>query len=141
MSFGTNFVVSQGHSSRNREALRALDFHVHVDMFMNPTAENADIVLPASMPWERDALKIGFEITQDAVETIQFRPQMLPQLGDCKADYEIAAELAVRLGLANEFFGGDIEAGWNYQLAPLGMTIDDLRHHPEGRRFPQALRS
>jgi anaerobic selenocysteine-containing dehydrogenase/ferredoxin-NADP reductase len=140
MSFGSNFVVSQGHSSRNLAALRALDFHVHVDMFMNPTAENADIVLPASMPWERDALKIGFEITQAAVETIQFRPQMLPQHGDCKADYEIAAELALRLGLGNEFFGGDIRAGWNYQLAPLGVTVDELRRHPEGRRFPQAFR-
>jgi anaerobic selenocysteine-containing dehydrogenase/ferredoxin-NADP reductase len=140
MSFGTNLVVSQGHSSRNREALRALDFHVHVDMFMNPTAENADILLPANMPWERDALKIGFEITQEAVETIQFRPQMLPRLGECKADYEIAAELAVRLGLANQFFGGDIRAGWNYQLAPLGVTVDELRRHPEGLRFPQAFR-
>lgn len=139
MSFGTNFIVSQGHSSRNREALRALDFHVHVDMFMNPTAENADIVLPANMPWERDALKIGFEITQEAVETVQFRPQMLPQLGACKADYEIAIELAVRLGLADQFFGGDIRAGWNYQLAPLGVTVDALRRHPEGMRFPQPL--
>lgn len=137
MSFGTNFVVSQGHSSRNREALRALDYHVHVDMFMNPTAENADIVLPASMPWERDALKIGFEITQEAVETVQFRPKMLPQLGACKADYEIAAQLALRLGMTEEFFGGDIRAGWNYQLAPLGITVEDLRSHPNGMRFPQ----
>lgn len=140
MSFGTNFMVSQGHSSRNREALRALDFHVHVDMFMNPTAQNADIVLPANMPWERDALKIGFEITQAAVETIQFRPQMLPRLGHCKADYEIVAELAARLGMADDFFGGDIQAGWNYQLAPLGVTVDELRGHPEGMRIPQPFR-
>ncbi|WP_258719575.1 molybdopterin-dependent oxidoreductase [Bradyrhizobium sp. PRIMUS42] len=139
MSFGTNFIVSQGHSSRNREALRALDFHVHVDMFMNPTAENADIVLPANMPWERDALKIGFEITQEAVETVQFRAQALPPLGASKADYEIAIELAVRLGLADQFFGGDIRAGWNYQLAPLGVTVDELRRHPLGMRFPQLL--
>lgn len=140
MSFGTNFMVSQGHSSRNRDALRALGFHVHVDMFMNPTAENADIVLPANMPWERDALKIGFEITQAAAETIQFRPQLLPRLGECKADYDIAIELALRLGLGSEFFGGDIHAGWNYQLAPLGVTVDELRRYPEGRRFPQAFR-
>ncbi|MBR0779825.1 molybdopterin-dependent oxidoreductase [Bradyrhizobium iriomotense] len=137
MSFGTNFVVSQGHSSRNREALRALDFHVHVDMFMNPTAENADIVLPAGMPWERDALKIGFEITQEAVETIQFRPQMLPRHGESKPDYEIVAELALRMGMAAQFFGGDIRAGWNYQLAPLGITVGELRKRPEGMRFPQ----
>ena len=140
MSFGTNFVVSQGHSSRNRLALRALEFHVHVDMFMNPTAENADIVLPASMPWERDALKIGFEITQEAAETLQFRPRVLPQLGECKADYEIATELAVRLGLKEEFFAGDIEAGWNYQIAPLGTSIEVLRRHPEGLRFQQPFR-
>jgi anaerobic selenocysteine-containing dehydrogenase/ferredoxin-NADP reductase len=140
MSFGTNFVVSQGHSSRNRAALRALEFHVHVDMFMNPTAESADIVLPASMPWERDALKIGFEITQEAVETLQFRPRVLPRLGQCKADYEIAGELAVRLGMSEVFFGGDIETGWNYQIAPLGTTIEALRRHPEGLRFPQAFR-
>jgi len=139
MSFGTNFAVSQGHSSRNREALRALDFHVHVDMFMNPTAENADIVLPAGMPWERDALKIGFEITQEAVETIQFRPQMLPRLGESKADYEIVAELALRMGMAEQFFGGDIRAGWNYQLAPLGITVEELSKTPEGMRFPQAF--
>ncbi|WP_246088410.1 molybdopterin-dependent oxidoreductase [Phreatobacter stygius] len=139
LGFGTNFVVSQGDSARNRETLQALEFQVHVDMFMNPTAESADIVLPANMPWERDALKIGFEITQAAVETIQFRPRMVEPAGESKADYEIAAALAVRLGMGDLFFGGDIEAGWNHQLEPLGVTVDDLREHPEGLRFPQAF--
>ncbi|WGR97715.1 molybdopterin-dependent oxidoreductase [Bradyrhizobium sp. ISRA443] len=140
VAFGTNFVVSQGHSERNREALNALEFQVHIDMFMNPTAESADFVLPASTPWERDALKIGFEITQEAVETVQFRPRMVEPVGDVKADYEIAAALALKLGMDELFFGGDIKAGWNYQLAPLGIGVDDLRGHPEGRRFPQSVR-
>jgi len=109
-------------------------------MFMNPTAESADFVLPASTPWERDALKIGFEITQAAVETVQFRPRMVDPVGGVKADYEIAAELALKLGMDELFFGGDIKAGWNYQLAPLGIGVEDLREHPEGRRFPQAFR-
>ncbi len=137
MSFGTNFAVSQGDTARNLRALQALAFHVHVDMFMNPTAENADIVLPANMPWERDALKIGFEITQAAAETIQFRPRVLPPLGESRADYDIAAALALRLGHGEAFFGGDIEAGWNFQLAPLGLTVDDLRRQPDGVRCPQ----
>lgn len=137
VGFGTNFVVSQGDSGRNRATLRALEFQVHIDMFMNPTAESADIVLPANMPWERDALKIGFEITQAAVETIQFRPRMIAPVGESRADYEIAAALALRLGMDELFFGGDIEAGWNDQLEPLGVTVDELRKHPEGLRFPQ----
>ena len=32
------------------------------------------------------------------------------------------------------------DAGWNHQLAPLGVTVDELRRHPEGKRFPQPLR-
>ncbi|UGA40988.1 molybdopterin-dependent oxidoreductase [Bradyrhizobium quebecense] len=141
VAFGTNFVVSQGHTERNRAALKALEFQVHIDMFMNPTAESADFVLPASTPWERDALKIGFEITQQAVETVQFRPRMVEPIGEVKADYEIAAALALKLGMGSLFFGGDIKAGWNYQLAPLGIGVEDLREHPEGRRFPQVFRN
>jgi hypothetical protein len=34
--------------------------------------------------------------------------------------------------MADDFFGGDIEAGWNYMLKPLGLTADTLRAHPEG---------
>lgn len=137
MSFGTNLLASQSDGIRNADALRSLDFHVHVDMFMNPTAENADIVLPASMPWEREALKFGFEITQAAVEHVQLRQRMVTPLGECKADYEIAFALAARLGMNDAFFGGSIEAGWNHQLEPLGITVGDLRAEPAGRRFPQ----
>lgn len=140
MSWGTNFVGSQSDAARNLATLQALDFHVHADMFMNPTAEQADIVLPVGMPWEREALKIGFEITQEAVETIQFRPAMLPRHGEAKADYEIACALAERLGMGERFFGGNIRAGWNHQLAPLGVTVDDIAREPAGRRFPQPFR-
>ncbi len=137
MSFGTNFVVSQAESARNRAALQALEFHVHVDMFMNPTAEQADIVLPASMPWEREALRVGFEISQAAVEFVQLRQRMVPPRGDVRADYDIAFELACRLGHAEDFFGGSIEAGWNHQLEPLGLTVEQLRAAPGGIRLPQ----
>ena len=139
MSFGSNIVVSQGASSRNRDALRALGFHVHVDMFLNPTAENADIVLPASMPWEREALRVGFEITQEAVELVQLRQAMVPALAETRADYDIVFDLACRLGHADAFFGGSVEAGWNHQLAPLGLTVADLRARPEGIRVPQSF--
>lgn len=137
MSFGSNFAVSQIDTGRNLKALQALEFHVHADMFMNPTAECADLVLPVSMPWERDALRIGFEITQEAAETVQLRRKMLPTLGECRADYDIVMALATRMGMGERFFGGDIVAGWNHQLAPLGITVDDLRERPDGLRFVQ----
>lgn len=137
VSFGTNLVVSQADAERNMMALNALDFHVHADVFMNPTAECADIILPVNLPPERDALKIGFEIDQAAVETIQFRPKMIKCEFDARADYEIVFDLACRLGHEDDFFGGSIEAGWNWQLAPLGVTIDELKKLPGGSRFQQ----
>lgn len=137
MSFGTNLLATHAESTENLRMLQALDFHVHVDMFMNPTALNADIVLPASMPWEREALKLGFEITQAAVEMVQLRPRMIAPPGEARADYEIVMALALRLGMADAFFGGSVEAGWNHQLAPLGITVEQLRGQPEGLSFPQ----
>ncbi|NTF83959.1 molybdopterin-dependent oxidoreductase [Rhizobium rhizogenes] len=137
ISFGTNFAVSQSDTPRNLAALRALEFHVHADMYMNPTAECADIVLPVNMPWERDALRPGFEINQEAAETVQLRRRMLEPAGESRADYDIVMSLARRMGMKDAFFGGDVEAGWNWQLEPLGITVDDLRDRPDGMRFPQ----
>ena len=137
VSFGSNLLVTQADAERNARMLRALDFHVHVDVFMNPTADQADIVLPANLPWEREALKLGFEISQQAVEHVQLRPRMVEPPGEARADYDIVMALATRMDMEDAFFGGDIEAGWNHQLAPLGIGVDDLRAQPEGRRFPQ----
>lgn len=50
---------------KGRRALAALDFYVHADLFMNPTAELADIVLPVASCFEREALRFGFEINAD----------------------------------------------------------------------------
>jgi ferredoxin-NADP reductase len=89
------------------------------------------------MPWEREGLRIGFEITQAAVELVQLRQRMVPPRGDVRADYDIAFDLACRLGHADAFFDGSIEAGWNHQLEPLGLTIARLRAEPGGIRLPQ----
>lgn len=137
VSFGNNMLVSQADGDRTRQAIEALDFYVHVDMFMNPTAAMADYLLPANSPWEREALRVGFEITQEAVEFIQFRPRMIESVGQSRADYDIAVALAGKLGLADEFFGGDVRAGWNWHLEPTGVTVEDLVEGEHSVRVPQ----
>ncbi len=138
VSFGNNMTVSQADGERTRAAIEALDLYVHVDMFMNPTAELADYVLPANTPWEREALRAGFEITQEAVEYIQFRPRMIDPIGESRADYEIAVELAVKLGLGERFFDGDVRAGWDWHLAPTGIRLADLIEGEHAVRVPQS---
>ena len=136
IGFGSNIVVSHPNPERSRAALETLDFQVHCDLFMNPTAELADIVLPVNSAWERESLRVGFEITQGAEELVQLRQKMLPSLGQSRSDMEIVFDLACRMGLGDEFFGGNIEAGWNHILEPVGITVAELRGKPEGIRKP-----
>jgi anaerobic selenocysteine-containing dehydrogenase/ferredoxin-NADP reductase len=136
IGFGANIVVSHGDQRTTQRALEALEFQVHCDLFMSPTAQTADIILPVGTAWEREALRVGFEITPEAQEHVQLRQRMVEPVGESRSDMWIAAELAKRLGFGEKFFDGDFDKGWNYSLEPLGITVDDLRAKPEGIRIP-----
>jgi len=136
VNFGANLVMGHGNSARGRDALAAVDFFAHADLFMNPTAEQADIVLPVTSAFESEALRVGFEISQDAQSTVQLRTPLAHARGQARSDLQIVFALAVRLGLGDQFFGGDIEDAWRHQLAPSGITLEQLREHPEGVRLP-----
>jgi anaerobic selenocysteine-containing dehydrogenase len=140
VSFGGNMVMAHADSVRGREALRALDFFVQADLFMTPTAELADIVLPVTTPFESEALKIGFEYTQEAQSLVQLRQPLVAPRGEARSDLQIVFDLATRLGLGAAFWEGDIEAAFRHQLAPSGITLEELRAHPEGVRVPLVTR-
>lgn len=134
IGFGTNTLVSQGDVTRGIEALQCLEFHVHCDLFETPSSRFADIILPVNTPWEREALRTGFEINEEAVEHIQLRQRMVSPRGESKSDTEIVFALAEKLGMGELFFNGSIETGWNWILQPTGLTVDQLRRQPAGIR-------
>jgi anaerobic selenocysteine-containing dehydrogenase len=140
VAFGGNMVMAHADSRRGREALRSLDFLVQADLFMTPTAELADIVLPVTTPFESEALKIGFEYSQEAQSLVQLRQPLVAPRGEARSDLQIVFDLATRLGLGAHFWNGDIEAAWRHQLAPSGISLDDLRTHPQGVRVPLTTR-
>jgi anaerobic selenocysteine-containing dehydrogenase len=140
VGFGANLLLSHSAGRRGREALAALDFYVHADLFMNPTAELADIVLPVASAFEREALKIGFEVSQDAQSLVQLRQRVVEPRGEARSDTEIIFDLASRLGLGAHFWDGDIEAAYRHQLDPSGVSLDALREQPGGVRVPQQPR-
>ncbi len=132
VGFGANLLVSHGGPVRGHEALKALDFCVYADMFMTPTAALADVVLPVATPWERSAIRAFFEPGAAAAAHLQFRDAVLEPIGESRSDAWIVFELAKRLGLADRFWGGDLEAGYRAMLDPTGISLDDLRACPEG---------
>lgn len=138
VGFGANLVLSQPDSARTAAALDALEFQVHCDLFENPTARHADYLLPVSTPWEREGLRIGFEIGPRAMEQVQLRRALVPPPPGnvARSDLEIIFALATRLGLGALFFEGDIDRAHDHVLAPIGLSMAQLRAHPAGVRVP-----
>jgi len=136
VGFGANMLLAHADGARGRDALKELEFYVHADLFMNPTAELADVVLPVASSFEREALKIGFDISPEAQSLIQLRPAVVPPPGEARPDTDIIFALATRLGLGAHFWNGDIDAAYRHQLAPTGVTLEQLRSTPGGVRVP-----
>jgi anaerobic selenocysteine-containing dehydrogenase len=140
VGFGANLLLAHAGTLRGRQALTALDFYVHTDLFMNPTAELADVVLPVASAFEREALKVGFEISQEAQSLIQLRQRMVEPQGEARSDTEVVFELAQRLSLGAHFWDGDIQAAYRYQLGPSGVSLEALQAQPGGVRAPRPTR-
>ena len=140
VNFGANLVMAQADSARGRDALAALDFMVHADTFLSPTANLADIVLPVATPFEVEALRIGFEVSQEAQSLVQLRRPVHAPSGEARSDLQIVFALAQRLGLGEHFWDGDIDAAWRHQLEPSGITLEQLRAQPAGITLSLATR-
>ncbi|GAA3818286.1 molybdopterin-containing oxidoreductase family protein [Nocardioides panacisoli] len=140
MAFGGNPVMAHADSARGRAALSSLEFFAHADLFMTPTGELADIVLPVASAFESEALKVGFEYSQEAQSLVQLRKPLVAPRGEARSDLRIVFDLATRLGLGDRFWDGDIDAAWAHRLEPSGMTLEQLRARPEGIRVPLTTR-
>jgi anaerobic selenocysteine-containing dehydrogenase len=136
LGFGSNLLLAHADPVRGREALSRLEFYAHADLFMSPTSALADIVLPVASCFERESLKLGFEISVGAQSLVQYRHPVVPAIGEARSDTEIVFGLARRLGLAEHFWDGDIDAAYRHQLAPSGLTLDQLKAQSTGIQMP-----
>jgi len=140
IGFGSNLLFSQPDADTARAALARLDFLVYADLFLTPTAALADVVLPVASAWEREGLRVGFGPTLEGEAFIQLRPQVVAARGESRSDTWIVCELAKRLGLGAEFFGGDEDEGHRWMLAPSGVALEQLRVQRQGVRVPLETR-
>ncbi len=94
---------SLADSQRMREALRALDTLVVIDVAMSETAALADYVLPASTQFEKaEATFFNFDFPRNA---FHLRPRLLDPIGGSDGplpEAEIHARLAEALGAVTE---------------------------------------
>ncbi len=75
------------------------------------TARRADIVFPATTPWERE------DIARAQGDSYLFHmSKLIPPVGEARDDYEIFRELARRLGIDGKFSLGRSSAEWQEVL-------------------------
>ena len=99
---GHNFVNQNPNMNKViNELLPRLEFIVVVDVFMNPTAQYADIVLPACTGFEYiDVCMPGQSFYHPFLQLAQ---KVIEPLYESKPDFDIVTELARRMGLGQYF--------------------------------------
>jgi formate dehydrogenase major subunit len=94
---GEDMALVDADANHVHEVLSSLEFFVVQDIFLSRTAQYADVVLPAAPSLEKEGT---FTNTERRVQRLY---QVLPALGESKADWRIIQEVANQLG-----------ANWNY---------------------------
>ncbi|HEX5817143.1 MAG TPA: molybdopterin-dependent oxidoreductase [Methylomirabilota bacterium] len=100
-------------------AAERLEFMVVHDHFVTPTARYADIVLPATMFWERNDVHVPWA---GAGHYVIFMKKAVEPPDGCRNDLDICAALAARLGIAG--YNDRTEEEWLRELTR--ETIDDF---------------
>lgn len=126
---GSSLITSWPNPALWRKALAALDFLVVINRFPTADTQYADIFLPATTHFEIESYMIYGS-------HVQLRQRVIEPLGEARNDYLIFAELAQRLGYGHLWPQSEEEM-IAYALKDTGVSIEDLRRHPEGITYPQ----
>ena len=134
---GGNPAITLPDSNRIKEAMKALEFMVVVDLFMTETAELADIVLPACSFLEKSGVGYVYGVTT-CIPYAMVRKKVIDPIGESWPDWKIWTEIGKRMGY-NEFFPWETEEEIiDFFLKPSGLTREQLENdHPEGAYYAE----
>jgi anaerobic selenocysteine-containing dehydrogenase len=74
----------------------------------------------------------AFEHRRAGKTHLQYRAAVVDPLAERRPDTWIIFELAKRMGFAEQFWHGDIEAGYAHELQPSGVSLEQLKSAPGG---------
>ncbi|MDG6925759.1 MAG: molybdopterin-dependent oxidoreductase [Nitrososphaerota archaeon] len=117
-----NFVNQQGDTNRTISAIQALDFMVATDVFMTPTAQYADIVLPVATQYEKEDILLGGNMY------LQYLPQIIQPMWESKSDLDMFGMVAEKMGQGS-YFNQTPDDYISLLLSglPSGLTLDTLK--------------
>jgi len=116
-----NPVMSLPDRGKTLRAFEKMDFIVTVDILVNDTAWFSDVILPEASYLERydPLLPVG--------NRVYLRQPVIEPQGEARSALWIYKQLGERLGLGDYFQYEDEEDYIRQQLAPLGVTLEEMR--------------
>jgi anaerobic selenocysteine-containing dehydrogenase len=131
---GSNPLLTATQGMKIERALKEyLEFTVVSDIFMTPTAQLADLVLPAATWLEQDDV-----VSLHKIWCVIARKKLV-QVGEARDDRDVIFEMARRLGLHEAFPWKDSaeyldwileDTGLNFeQFCEKGIMISEMRYH------------
>jgi anaerobic selenocysteine-containing dehydrogenase len=117
----SNPLLTRANAGYVYRALEKVEFMAVSDFFITPTAELADIVLPAATWLEMDYIgdfwkRHGYLLARRKVI----------QVGECRSDHEMLNDLAHRVG-QGEHWWDNFEQALDWILEPMGATWQDFK--------------
>ena len=118
---GSNPVITRANAREAYEALKKLEFLVVIDFFLTPTAELADIFLPAGTWLEQNHVadnwkRHGYVLAR----------QKAAEIGECWQDHKIFQELGKKMGQEKDWWD-TVEDALDYLLEPAGLTWEAFK--------------
>ncbi len=116
-----NPIMSLPDRGKTLKAFEKLDFIVTMDIILNDTAWFSDVILPEASYLERydPLVPIG--------DKVFLRQPVIEAQGEAKSALWIYKQLGERLGLGDFFQYKDEEDYLRQQLAPTGISLEDLK--------------
>jgi anaerobic selenocysteine-containing dehydrogenase len=117
---GSNPLVTMTNPMQTEKALGLLDYLVVSDFFLTPTAQLADLVLPAATWLEQEDV-----VNLHKIWCVLARVKVA-QEGEARDDREVILELAQRLGMQEAFPWKSWREQLDWALEDTGMTFDEF---------------
>ncbi|MBW1999517.1 MAG: molybdopterin-dependent oxidoreductase [Deltaproteobacteria bacterium] len=117
---GSNPLLTMSNGLLIEEAMRLLEYVVVTDFFLTPTAQLADLVLPASMWLETN------DVVNIHKQWCVLAQQKVAQVGETRDTRDTMIELARRLGHEEQFPWQDYRAFLDWMLEQTGLSFEEF---------------
>ncbi len=127
---GENPLVSDPDLNHAEKSFEKLDFLVVQDIFLTETAQQADVVLPATCYAEKEGT---FSNTERRVQRVR---QAVEPPGEARDDWRILCDIAARMGRPMDYAGGREIMEEIRRVTPSYAGIGYERIEQEGLHWP-----